>query len=354
MINFETYNLEKEIEKIKNTAYSCDNYLDWYSSTKILEEIYDLKHTDKLKARIYHGIFATDYEWNYSKAIDCKYPVLCTRQSQVDFLINSNRKGQTLATGALFPLYKNSKKIKPAENAKGTIVFPVHPAAYISTTVNWENYIQQLKDLPEEFKPINICLHWRDILNNLHEIFLENGFNVYCSGHCNDVDFVDNFYEILRHHKYATSNNEMSSALLYAIDFGLPTFVYGKEDNMPLDFSQNKMCGHTEEEMNEYYRINTEFFNRVIPKYPNMNVTDENKAEINRILGFTSEINKNKIKNILQKEITKREIASLTDNFVKIEKIKPKDDSEKYLQKKITVLKLIKFSFKSRIKQNDK
>ena len=129
MIKFETYDLEKEIEKIKKTPYTCTGFLDWYSSAKILEEIYGLKHADKLKARIYHGIFATDYEWNYLKAIDCEYPVLCTRQSQVDFLINSGRKGQTLATGALFPLYKNSKNIKPAENANGTIVFlfiPLH------------------------------------------------------------------------------------------------------------------------------------------------------------------------------------------------------------------------------------
>lgn len=348
MINFEKYDLEKEIEKIEKTPYSCRNFLDWYSHLKILTALYDLKNSKKLEARIYHGIFATDYEWNYTGAIESKVPVLCTRQSQVDFLIKHGRsKDKTFATGALFPLYAKLKNIQQAEDAEGTIVYPAHSGASTETSVDWQSYIDKLNELPDEFKPIHVCLHWRDIVKKRYKIFLQNGFKVYCAGHCRDKDFVDNYYEILRHHKYVSSNCATSSALVYAIDFGLPTFVYGRtSEQNAYDISQSNLLGRTKEEYINYLQENMEFFEKIIPEYPNINQSKESKEKINYLFGVGATSPKEDIEKALQKEINKRKLLSLFDYIFKIEKVLPKKGSKRAIHKKITILSFIKLSFK--------
>ncbi len=353
MINFKKYNLKKEIEKIKEFRYGCNNFLDWYSYEKIIPQLYNLKDSDKLEARIYHGIFATDYEWNYSGALEAKIPVLCTRQSQVDFLVEHGRsKDKTFATGALFPLYKDLKNIKQAEDAEGTIVYPAHSGASTDTTVDWQYYIDRLNELPDEFKPIHVCLHWRDILKKRHKIFVKNGFKVYCAGHCRDKDFVDNYYEILRHHKYVSSNCAMSSSLVYAIEFGLPTFVYGKNnDKKTYDTSQSNLFGKTRDDYEDYLNKNMEIFEKIVPVYPNIYPSDESKKMVDDLFGKGATSPKEEIKEALQKEINRRKILSILDCIFKIEKDIPKKSSKRAIHKKVTILSFIKFSYKVKSKQ---
>lgn len=311
MLDFYNYNLDESIDKIKSFTYSAYD-LDFYSSRKIISELYEIPSNLPLKAHVYHGIFITDYELGNWGVISPE-PVLCTRQSQVDYLISNGRsKDNTFCTGALFPRYRHFKGIFPAQKQIGTIVFPQHSCLEVDSIVDWEEYVVELKKLPDKFKPINICMHWLDIVNGKHKIFLENGFNVYTAGHANDPDFVDNFYQILRHHKYATSNDASGASLLYAAEFGLSTFIYAnssfKSFNKGREFSN---IGVSEKEFEDYCDYTKSFYYDNFPIYPNLDLSVVALSNIKEKLGLDFQSSKVRVKKCLINYYKKQKMDNL-------------------------------------------
>lgn len=312
MISFDNYNLEDSINKINTFSYSDDS-IEYYSSKKIIRELYAIPSSIDIKAYVYHGIYIVDYELGNYPITTTPEPVLCTRQSQVDYLIKNGRSQEnTFCTGALFPMYRHLKKIVPVDSPVGTIVFPQHSCLEVDTDVNWERYIDALKKLPEKFKPINICMHWIDIQKERHIPFLENGFNVYTAGHTVDPDFVDNFYEILRHHKYATSNDLCGSSLLYAAEFGLPTFIYAMDSfNSFRKGERFSAIGVSEDNFDSYCSKNREFYKKHFPVYPSIEFPEHSLVEIGEILGMNYQSSKDSVKKCILNYNKKQKIAKL-------------------------------------------
>ena len=48
-------------------------------------------------------------------------------------------------------------------NAKGTIAFPAHSTHHIDVVVNWNEYIDELLNLPKECHPVAVCLYFLDV-----------------------------------------------------------------------------------------------------------------------------------------------------------------------------------------------
>ena len=129
--------------------------------------------------------------------------------------------------------YRRKNKIEANKDAKGTIVFPSHSTKLIDNLMNWDGYIDQLKNLPEKFQPISICFHMSDIEKNLHKLFLEKGFDVYTAGNIYDERFAERFYDILRKFKYSSSNL-IGSYTFYSVEMGIPFFLFG---NSPIYYN---------------------------------------------------------------------------------------------------------------------
>jgi len=60
----------------------------------------------------------------------------------------------------------------------------------------------------------------------LHNTFIEQGIPVYSAGHAHDQDFVDRFYDIIRHFKYSMSN-AIGSYTYYSVELGIPFSLFG-------------------------------------------------------------------------------------------------------------------------------
>lgn len=343
MIDFYNYDLEKEIEKIKNTKNN-PNDLDYYSYRKIVHQIYNIPEKYNIEAYVYHGINIADNELK-DYALDVNYPVLAIRQSQVDYLLKKGGiENNIFASGSLFTRYRNFKNIKPAGDAKGTVVFPYHSCSVADAINDFDKYIEDLKKLPDEFKPINICMYWIDILKNRHQIFLNNGFNVYTAGHCNDPDFVDNFYEILKHHKYATANSWSGSNLLYCVEFGIPTFVYCDETYLEQKLDEKFLEKTGIENLDvfkKYGEISHSFFKKHFPKYPETKMSEESKREVLIKLGMDYQTPDKKIRQSILKHIHKKHkkefINKLKKFIYKKEKIKE--------TRLVTIFGVIKFKY---------
>jgi hypothetical protein len=127
-----------------------------------------------------------------------------------------------------FIYYRNSRKIEKSKYATGTIVFPSHITPDVDDLSDTSVYIEQLLKLPEIYKPLCICMSWVDITHNRHKIWMQYGFPVYTVGHAYHEDFVKRFYDLIRNFKFMTSNS-IGSQTYYAVEMGIPFFLYGEE-----------------------------------------------------------------------------------------------------------------------------
>ncbi|MER2998303.1 hypothetical protein [Pontibacter populi] len=98
---------------------------------------------------------------------------------------------------------------------RGTIVFPSHSTHHISAEFDTLSFINSLLKFSEEFKPITICIYWKDYLQGKHLLYEQYGFKVISAGHIFDKYFLLRFYDICRQFKYSYANN-IGSDLFYS------------------------------------------------------------------------------------------------------------------------------------------
>ncbi|MFZ3131846.1 MAG: hypothetical protein WA125_12275 [Desulfosporosinus sp.] len=131
--------------------------------------------------------------------------------------------------GAPFVHYRKLKQIEKDRAANGTVAFPSHSTDLMDAVFDIDEYCMLLKSLPIEFQPVTICLHADDLARKKDLIYKKYGFNIVTAGpkYVPGFEFVQKFYEILRSHKYATSN-EVGSYSFYAVEMGIPFFILGE------------------------------------------------------------------------------------------------------------------------------
>jgi tetratricopeptide (TPR) repeat protein len=131
--------------------------------------------------------------------------------------------------GAPFVHYRKLMQIEKDIAANGTVAFPAHSTDLMDAVFDIDGYCKLLKSLPVEFHPITICLHADDLARKKDEIYKKYGFNIVTAGpkYVPGFEFVQKFYEILRSHKYATSN-QIGSYSFYAVEMNIPFFILGE------------------------------------------------------------------------------------------------------------------------------
>jgi len=194
------------------------------------------------------------------------------------FKKNSKKPCYTLLSP--FVMCRRKNKIEQLKNAKGTLAFPAHSTPEIDDSSNIEKYIQQLKELPEEFQPVCVCLHMHDLHKEQHKIFIENDIPVYTAGNAFDYRFAERFYDILKHFKYTTSNM-VGSYLFYSVEMGIPFSIYGNGPELYNNSDPNLDNGvYNVDENQEYSKIFKMF------KGLNKEVTQEQKKIVEENLGI--------------------------------------------------------------------
>ena len=124
--------------------------------------------------------------------------------------------------------YRKTKKIEKSPDANGTLFFPAHSTEVIHDETNWDTFITGLENIPEQFKPLDICLHFTDVVKGLDKIFEARGYKVLTAGNISLNEFVENFYSILKNYKYSMSNL-MGSYAFYSVEMGIPFSLFGPE-----------------------------------------------------------------------------------------------------------------------------
>lgn len=172
------------------------------------------------------------------------------------FKKSSNKPCYTMMSP--FVICRRMNNIEKLENTQGTLAFPTHSTPEIDLTSDIENYIDELKKMPEEFKPISVCLHMHDINKGQHKLFMKHGFPVYTAGDVFDKRFAERFYNILKNFKYTTSNM-IGSYTYYSVEMGIPFSIYGAQplltNNGDTNLEKGEYKFYEQEEYQKLYKL---------------------------------------------------------------------------------------------------
>ena len=199
-----------------------------------------------------------------------------------------------------FVWYRRKNKIKQIVNAKGTLAFPAHTTPDIDLLSGQEEYIQDLKKLPQEFQPVAVCLHMHDINKGIHELFLKHGFPVYTAGNAFDYRFAERFYDIMKNFKYTTSNSPGSYAF-YSVEMGIPFSLYGNKPKIVNKSDPNLQQGEIKFKERNYYKERCDIF-----KGLNKIISEKQKEYVEKNLGIYDGISRFKMAKVLYQAYFKR------------------------------------------------
>lgn len=214
-------------------------------------------------------------------------------------------KKKALIIGSPFVQYRRLMKIERVAQPQGTIAFPFHSAASVEGVFDRQEYCRSLKELPSEFHPIKVCVHEHDVHRGYDSIFRDNGFEVVTAGVRESEQFVDNFYELLRQCKYATSN-AFGSYIFYAVEMGVPFFIYGPE---AYSIHRTKR-GDTELQSikdHEYGRYIEELFST----YPDVELTQQQIDAVIEEVGVNDAVDFKELNSVLMRNAQRQRIEDI-------------------------------------------
>ena len=206
---------------------------DFYGQAAVLKKYAGFPDRYPLKAVLEHGLFFDDWMWDIDRS--ARLPLYFSSSAH-RARIHTRKTGRPSIPIGFGFLYAQAtfREIHGIEEAKdirrGTIVFPSHSTHHVKTVYDHERYAGTLDALPERYKPVTVCIYWKDILHGYHAFYEKKGFRIVTAGHIFDPDFLYRFYDICRHFKYSTSNN-IGGHLFYSVKSGC-RFFYTPSDKI--------------------------------------------------------------------------------------------------------------------------
>ena len=204
----------------------------------------------------------------YKHELECDAPIFLThsKEKSKNYIKKTGKKSCVIKSPSVYCRITN--KLEQANNARGTIAFPVHTLPNYTEIFDAKKYIKDLKNLPKEFHPIAVCMHMHDVNKGRHKLFIEENIPVFTAGNNSDQRFSERLYSILKEFKYSTSNN-LGTITFLSIEMNIPFFIYGtnqieinhSDENIPIGKS-NIIKNKTVDVLNK--KLKYEVFNKDI------------------------------------------------------------------------------------------
>ncbi|WP_310446570.1 hypothetical protein [Thiobacillus sp.] len=172
-----------------------------------------------------HGVHWESRCW--PNEINSPYPTFFTWNRKKNDLMRRNHNKNSYHIPHPWINYRKKHFPMLPDNRLGTLVFFPHSNATTTPVyADLDQYINDLKSLPEKYQPVVICLLSDDIEKEIHKKLRKYGVPLVTAGALNSQGFVDRFYSLLYQFKYASSSN-IGSHTFYILEAGIPFFLYG-------------------------------------------------------------------------------------------------------------------------------
>ncbi len=215
----------------------------WYGGARILKQYSGWKFP--LPFVVPHGInFSKSFVWDaeVSSSLNGVYVFPYYRSSAY-----AATKRLILIDGCSPWLYLNRASMPIRATRVGTIAFPVHSSHHITAATDDGQYASFLSALPEDRRPVSVCMYWRDIQLNRHEPYIRKGLEVITAGHMFDECFFPRLHKLLSQCQYVHTTS-LGSHVFYAaavgakveIDEGFPHVWLGDHTAQKRDIAANE------------------------------------------------------------------------------------------------------------------
>ena len=216
-------------QEIDSTGSEIFHPNDFYGQAAVIKYYSGTSRVKSLKCILEHGISLDDWIWEceLNSNLPLHFPATARRASL--YKAKSGKAAIPIGFGFLYAVHDFHKRFEDvATNVKpaGTIVFPSHSTSHIAARFDSDAYANELARLPEKYKPIYVCMYWKDYLEGRHLDYVDKGFTIVSAGHMLDQLFLYRLYNICRHFKYATSN-DIGTHLFAAVKSGSSFFYTG-------------------------------------------------------------------------------------------------------------------------------
>lgn len=248
----------------------------YYGMDRILKRYAGLEDPYQLKVALPHGPLADEQPWK--PLVDANLPAAWIYPAHV--LPIYERATQKLLLRASSPyLYLLRMVERPAAGARsGTIFFPAHSTRFLTAQMDIADIVRRLQELPDRFRPITVCVYWRDYMEGRSDDFVRAGFRIVSAGHMYDPDFLVRLHHLCSTHRYAASNS-IGSHLFYSVKSGCSFFWLGSADA-----SYTGTTRHLKEQYAPLQSRSERFLRRLFESAAESS-TPRQTAVVNRILG---------------------------------------------------------------------
>ena len=222
-------------------------------------------------------------------------------------------KKKVFIMGSPFIFYKEKYDIKKKRN-KNTIFFLAHSTPLINSDTTIEQIDKNLRNLPDFFKPIDICCHIYDYkkFKNMEKL----GYKVFSPGNVFDNNYPKKFYEIISNYTLSISN-QLGSYTLYSVNLDIPFFLIGQSPTF------NNFGGDKNVAKN-YSVSNYKFAKEISPMFNKFyeKVTLDQKNLVENELGINSRISSKELRRVLIDSLkssmsSRQDFISLLKSFIK-------------------------------------
>jgi hypothetical protein len=240
--------LEQTLEQQKNLTHLCADRNQktseifagnaFYGIDIIIKKYAELPPNYPLKAILPHGINLSD-DKVWEAELQSPLPTIWAYppyrvQSYLKQPHNySHTPKKVIPAASPFLYVIELLKNQPKPKRQGTIFFPFHSTHHIIVKMDDEALAEKLEQLPDNLKPITVCIYWKDYHLGRHIPFEKRGMRVVSAGHIYDPDFLFRFYHLCSLHQYASSNS-LGSHLFYAVKAGCAYFHLNQALNYTL------------------------------------------------------------------------------------------------------------------------
>ena len=198
----------------------------FYGIDAILKRYAGLPQTYPLKVVVPHGPFLSeDFLWEAEEAAPLPV-VFCYPPYRERVYVNRTGK-RVILSASPFLYVVEMLKNQPQPGRRGTIFFPSHSSHYMTVQMDFERLAEELAHLGDEYKPITVCIYWRDFNLGHHIAFQKRGMRIVSAGHMYDPDFLFRFYHLCSMHRYAACSGP-GSHIFYSVKSGCSYFHFDK------------------------------------------------------------------------------------------------------------------------------
>lgn len=200
-----------------------------------------------LKAIIPHGVvFNGEYTWESERRSSLPV-ILAYPDFRVPAYRQATRKLVVPGTAPFVFVCRLMRQI-PAPQRSGTLFFPAHSTHGVTVQTDHHAIAERLSRLDSKYRPVRICIYWKDYLAGRHLPYAARGFEIVSAGHMFDPRFMFRLYHLLCMHRFAASTTE-GSYIFYAVLAGCVYFHLQGFDVECLPHSaanRDDVCTHPE------------------------------------------------------------------------------------------------------------